>query len=150
MVPAMLLSRKQITQLLIALTFVAMIAQPFTAVAKAQMTRNAELSDFSAMLDSRGVDIAWQATGTGVDWNFTLYRSQSCQFDGAEEVAAPIFSSINDETQIAHYSLTDTGETVVATCAYWLVATAEDGEKQHFGPYSVLGRTTVYLPLALQ
>ena len=146
----MLLSWKRITQFLIALTLAAMVAQPFIVVAKAQTARNATLSDFSALLDSRGVDIEWQATGAGVDWNFTLYRSQSCQFEGAEEVAAPIFSSINDETQIAHYSLTDTGETVVATCAYWLVATEGNGEKQHFGPYGVQGRTTIYLPLALQ
>lgn len=146
----MLLSWKRITQVLLAIIFAALLAQPLGVVAKAQTARNVELSDFSAMLDGRGVDVEWLATGTSTDWNFTLYRSRSCQFDGAEEVAAPIFSSINDETQVAHYSLTDTGETVIATCAYWLVATEGSGEKQHFGPYGVQGRTTVYLPLALQ
>lgn len=146
----MLLSRKRTTQVLLALIFVVLLAQPLGGVAKAQTARKVELSDFSAMLDGRGVDVEWLATGMSADWNFTLYRSRSCQFDGAEEVASPIFSSINDETQVAHYSLTDTGETVVATCAYWLVATEGSGEKQHFGPYGVQGRTTVYLPLALQ
>lgn len=146
----MLLSWKHIIQFLLAIAFATVLTQPFVVVANAQMARSVALSDFSAMLDSQGVDVEWQVTGMSVDWNFTLYRSQSCQFAGAEEVAAPIFSSINDETQIAHYSLTDTGTAVVATCAYWLVATEGNGEKQHFGPYEVQGRTTVYLPLALQ
>lgn len=146
----MLLSWKHITRFLIIITCAALFAPLSALVANAQTARNIELSDFSAMLSSRGVDVEWHATGASVDWQFTIYRSQSCQFDEAEEVAAPIFSSINDETQIAHYSLTDTGDTVVATCAYWLVATEGRGEKQNFGPYSVQGRTTVYLPLALQ
>lgn len=146
----MLLSWKYITRFLITITFAALLAPLSVLVANAQTARNIELSDFSAMLGSRGVDVEWHATGASVDWQFTIYRSQSCQFEEAEEVAAPIFSSINDETQIAHYSLTDIGDTVVATCAYWLVATEGRGEKQNFGPYSVQGRTTVYLPLALQ
>ena len=146
----MLLSSKRITQFLITVNCAALLAALSVIVANAQTARNVELSDFSAMLGSRGVDVEWHATGASVDWQFTIYRSQSCQFEEAEEVAAPIFSSINDETQTAHYSLTDIGDTVVATCAYWLVATEGRGEKQNFGPYSVQGRTTVYLPLALQ
>ena len=146
----MLLSSKRITQFLITVNCAALLAALSVIVANAQTARNVELSDFSAMLGSRGVNVEWHATGVSVDWQFTIYRSQSCQFDEAEEVAAPIFSSINDETQIAHYSLTDTGDTVVATCAYWLVATEGSGKKQNFGPYSLQGRTTVYLPLALQ
>lgn len=147
----MLLSWKRITKLLMALIFAALLAQQVVVSTDAQAAaRSVELADFSAILGNRGVDVEWQTTGASVDWNFTIYRSQSCQFDGAAEVAAPIFSSINDETQIAHYSLTDTGDAIVATCAYWLVATKGSGEKQYFGPYQVLGRTTVYLPLALQ
>lgn len=146
----MLLSSKRITQFLITILFTTLFAPLSVIVANAQTARTVELSDFSAMLGSRGVAVEWHATGVSIDWQFTIYRSQNCQFNEAEEVAAPIFSSINDETQIAHYSLTDTGDTIVATCAYWLVATKGSGEKQNFGPYSVQGRTTVYLPLALR
>ncbi len=120
------------------------------AEANMQGTRHSDLSDFLAMLATQGVAIEWQANGTSVDWRFTLYRSQTCQFDDAEEVFAPIFSSINDEKQVAHYSLTDEEASAIATCAYWLVATESDGSKQHFGPYQVQGRSTVYLPLALR
>lgn len=123
---------------------------PLLAEVNIQITRAAELSDFVAILATQGIAIEWQANGDSIEWRFALYRSQNCQFDGAEEVIAPIFSSINDETQVAHYSLTDTEEPIIATCAYWLVATEDDGKKQHYGPYQVQGRSTVFLPVALQ
>ena len=145
----MLLSKRQIIQLLLIILFGVGVMPTIVAVAHAQTPRQAELADFSAILANQGIVIQWQASGTSVDWNFALYRSQNCQFDGAVEVTAPIFSSISDDTQIAHYSANDTAEPIVATCAYWLVATESGGQQQHFGPYEVQGRTTVYLPLAL-
>jgi hypothetical protein len=146
----MLPSWKRILQLLIAITFVYWIIQPTVAVANGQTLRHAALADFTAILANQGIAIQWQANGDSVDWNFTLYRSQTCQFEGAVEVTAPIFSSISDETNIAHYSANDTAEPVVATCAYWLVATDGDSQQRHFGPYEVQGRTAVYLPLVVQ
>jgi len=148
----MLPLRKRLLQILFAMLLVAMgtrwLSPPLLAETSAQVVRHSDLSDFLALLAHPGVAIEWQANGTSVDWRFTLYRSQNCQFDGAQEVSAPIFSSINDEKQVAHYSLTDSEDTALATCAYWLVATESDGDKQHFGPYQVQGRSTVYLPLA--
>lgn len=141
-------------QLLCAVMFVSTLSNwlihPLVAEANARNTRHAELSDFIAVLATQGIAIEWQANGDSIEWRFALYRSQNCQFDGAQEVVAPIFSSINDETQIAHYSLTDTEEPIIATCAYWLVATENNGQKQHYGPYQVQGRNTVFLPVALQ
>ncbi len=148
----MLPLRKRILQILFAIMLVSTatswISPPLLAEAKAQAARHSDLSDFLAMLASQGVAIEWQANGTSVDWRFALYRSQNCQFDGAEEVSAPVFSSINDEKQVVHYSLTDVEDAAIATCGYWLVATELDGGEQHFGPYQVQGRSTVYLPLA--
>ncbi len=138
------------SQWLIALLVVYTLLLPAHVSANAQSAQNAELSAFAAVMTAPGIAIEWQANGAGVDWNFTLYRSQNCQFEGAEEVVAPIFSSINDETQSAFYTLTDTEEFAVTTCAYWLVATESDGKTQHFGPYQVEGRSVVYLPLALK
>lgn len=148
----MLPLRKHLLQILFAILLVAPVARwispPLLASASTQGARHSDLSDFLAMLANQGVAIEWQANGTSVDWRFTLYRSQNCQFDGAEEVSAPIFSSINDEKQIAHYSLTDVEAAALATCAYWLVATQNNGEQIHFGPYQVQGRSIIYLPLA--
>ncbi len=147
----MLSLRKRIIQILCAILFVAMgthwLSPPLLAETNAQSAQHSDLADFLAMLASQGVAVEWQATGTSINWRFTLYRSQTCQFDGAEEVSAPIFSSINDEKQIAHYSLTDAETLAMSTCAYWLVATESDGAKQQFGPYQVQGRTTVYFPV---
>jgi len=147
--PAMLPVGKHITKLLFTLILVVLLSRPLMVEANSQTPRHTTLSDFVALFDAQGIAIAWQATGVSVDWQFTLYRSQNCQFDGAQEVTAPIFSSINDDTKIAHYSLTDADGPIVATCAYWLVATESDGAKQHFGPYEVQGRSTVYLPITM-
>jgi hypothetical protein len=146
----MLLVSKSITKLLFALILAALLSQPMMVGATSQTTRAATLSDFVALFDAQGIAIAWQATDASVDWQFTLYRSQNCQFDGAQEVTAPVFSSINSDTKVAHYSLTDADGPVVATCAYWLVATENDGDKQHFGPYEVQGRNAIYLPITLR
>lgn len=150
----MLLLRKHSMQLLLPLMLVSMLSHwlthPLLAEDNTQIARRAELSGFTAILVNQGVAIEWQANGDSIQWRFALYRSQNCQFEGAHEVIAPIFSSINDETQVAHYSLTDSEEPVIATCAYWLVATEDDGQKQHYGPYQVQGRSTVFLPVALQ
>lgn len=127
------------------------VTSPLLAEARVQTVihnDHQDLEDFLASLASQGVAIEWQATGTSVNWQFTLYRSQNCQFDGAEEVSAPIFSSINDENQVAHYSLTDAETVALSTCGYWLQATESSGAKQQFGPYKVHGLSTVYLPLA--
>lgn len=141
---------KRSLQLLIAITLLWWLIQPAAALANDQTPRRAELADFTAVLANQSIAIQWQATGGSVDWNFSLYRSQNCQFEGAVEVTAPIFSSINDETNIAHYSANDTAEPLIATCAYWLVATENNGQQQHFGPYEVQGRQAIYLPIAVQ
>ncbi|MEZ4731190.1 MAG: hypothetical protein R3E79_29065 [Caldilineaceae bacterium] len=144
---------KRMRQLFLPIVLVSMLFQwlthPLWAEANTGIARQTELSGFTAILATQGVAIEWQANGESIQWRFVLYRSQNCQFDGAQEVIAPIFSSINDETQVAHYSLTDTEEAVIATCAYWLVATEDDGQKQHYGPYQVQGRSTIFLPVAL-
>ena len=147
---AMLPLGKQTTKLIFALILVVALSRPLIVEANGQTTRHATLSDFVALFDAEGIAIAWQATDASVDWQFTLYRSQNCQLDGAQEVTAPVFSSINDATKIAHYSLTDADGPIVSTCAYWLVATEGDGTKQHFGPYEVQGRSMVYLPITLR
>jgi hypothetical protein len=136
--------------LMLVSTLLIWLTHPMVAEAALRIAYRTDLSNFVAILVNQGVAIEWQADGDSIEWRFTLYRSQNCQFDGAEEVIAPIFSSINDETQIAHYSLTDTEEAIIATCAYWLVATEDNGKKQHYGPYEVQGRSTVFLPVVLQ
>lgn len=148
--PAMLSLLKAMIKFLLVFALIGILMQPLRAGANAQTPDDAALSAFVAILTAPGIAIEWQANGDGIDWGFTLYRSQNCQFDGAVEVVAPIFSSINDETQIARYTLIDTQESVAATCAYWLVATEGNGNTQQFGPYQVQGRSTVYLPLALR
>ncbi|MCE7989695.1 MAG: hypothetical protein DYG89_51780 [Caldilinea sp. CFX5] len=126
------------------------VMRPAVALADIQNSPRAALADFTAVLANQAIHVQWQATGSSVDWNFALYRSQNCQFEGAVEVTAPIFSSINDESNVANYSANDTAEPVLATCAYWLVATESNGQQQQFGPYEVQGRQAVYLPIALQ
>lgn len=146
----MLPSKKQMIQLFLALALLLGVMRPIAALADTQNSPRAALADFTAVLENQAVHVQWQASGSSVDWNFVLYRSQNCQFEGAMEVTAPIFSSINDETNIASYRASDTAEPVLATCAYWLVATETNGTQQHFGPYEVEGRRAVYLPIALQ
>lgn len=146
----MLPSKKQMIQLFLIVALMLGVMRPVVALAATQDSPRATLADFTAMLVNQAVEVQWQASGSGVDWNFALYRSQNCQFDGAVEVTAPIFASINDESNVAHYSTSDTAEPVLATCAYWLVATESNGRQQHFGPYEVQGRQAVYLPIALQ
>lgn len=146
----MLLSKKQMFQLFLAVALMLGVLRPAVALADTQDSPRAALADFSAVLANQAIQVQWQASGSSVDWNFALYRSQNCQFDGAVEVKAPIFSSINDESNVAHYSASDTAEPVLATCAYWLVATEGNGQQQHFGPYEVQGRQAVYLPIVLQ
>ena len=141
---------KQTIKLLFALILVVALSRPLIVEANGQTTRHATLSDFVALFDAEGIAIAWQATDASVDWQFTLYRSQNCQLDGAQEVTAPVFSSINDDTKIAYYSLTDADGPIMSTCAYWLVATENGGAKQNFGPYEVQGRSMVYLPITLR
>jgi hypothetical protein len=146
----MLPSKKRMIQLFLIVALMLGVTRPVAALAAAQDSPRTTLADFTAVLVNQAVEVQWQASGNGVDWNFVLYRSQSCQFDGAVEVTAPIFSSINDESNVAHYSTSDTAEPLLATCAYWLVATESNGQQQHFGPYEVQGRQAVYLPIALQ
>lgn len=146
----MLPSKKQIIQLCLAVALLLGVMRPAVALAGPQDSPRAALADFTAVLTNQMIHVQWQASNGSVDWNFVLYRSQNCQFDGAVEVTAPIFSSINDETNIASYSASDTAEPVLATCAYWLVATETNGTQQHFGPYEVQGRQAIYLPIALQ
>lgn len=145
----MLPSKKQIIQLFLAIVLLLGVVQPTVALADTPGSPRAALADFTAILTNQAILVQWQASDGSVDWNFALYRSQNCQFEGAVEVTAPIFASINDETNIAHYSANDTAEPVLATCAYWLVATESNGQQQQFGPYEVQGRQAIYLPIAL-
>lgn len=146
----MLPSKKQLIQLSLIGALMLGVMQPIVALADTHDSPRAALADFSAVLANQAIHVQWQASGSSVNWNFALYRSQNCQFEGAVEVTAPIFSSINDESNVAHYSASDTAEPVLATCAYWLVATENNGQQQQFGPYEVQGRQAVYLPIALQ
>lgn len=146
----MLPVKKQLIQLFLTVALVLGVMRPTIALADTQDSPQAALAGFTAVLVNQAVQVEWQAAGSGVEWNFMLYRSQNCQFTGAVEVTAPLFSSINDESNVAHYSTSDTAEPVLAICAYWLVATESNGQQQHFGPYEVQGRQAVYLPLVLQ
>ena len=147
--------KKRILQTVLVMGFVFLIGgQPFlprqVQAHSQQRALTAELSSFIAIYDDQGIDIEWQVSGDGIDWQFSVLRSQNCQLESAEQVSAPMFSSINDETQIVYYSMTDIDEPLIATCGYWLVATKEGGNQQHFGPYAVQGRHLLYLPLAVQ
>lgn len=146
----MLPSKKQMIQFFLVMALLFGVIQPRVAQARPEDGLLATLANFTAVLADQTILVQWQASGGSVDWNFALYRSQNCQLEGAVEVTAPIFSSINDETNVASYSANDTAEPLLATCAYWLVASEGNGQQQHFGPYEVQGRQAVYLPIALQ
>ncbi|MBX3010661.1 MAG: hypothetical protein KF832_04105 [Caldilineaceae bacterium] len=140
---------KSLIKALVVLLLLGGLLQPLRSHASTQSVLETQLSAFEAILTPPGIAIQWQVTGASLDWGFTLYRSQNCQLEGATEVVAPIFSSVNDEAHIAHYTLTDTGD-LMATCAYWLVATETTGAVQQFGPYQIKGRSVIYLPIAVQ
>lgn len=146
----MLPSKKQMIQFFLVVALLVGIIRPTVVLAGVEDSPRAALANFTAVLADQTILIQWQATEGSVDWNFALYRSQNCQLEGAVEVTAPIFSSINDETNTASYSANDTAEPLLATCAYWLVASEGNGQQQRFGPYEVQGRQAVYLPIALQ
>ncbi|MEZ4863349.1 MAG: hypothetical protein R3C14_18675 [Caldilineaceae bacterium] len=140
----------RITSILVAMVATLGTAQTLLARSETPATEQAEELQFVAVLVTEGAKIEWQASGAAFAWNFTLYRGATCEFAGAAEVLAPIFSSVNTESNTVYYSLEDTEGNVLGACNYWLQSTAADGTQKLFGPYTLEGKTVLYLPWIAQ
>lgn len=109
-----------------------------------------KLVSFRAVQDAAGVQLEWQ-TPIAQSWStFAVYFSQDCQWESAILLTAPLFSSVDSETEVVTYSLLDENSTSPPPCSYWVVGTEVSGAHHTFGPVSVQGLYAIYLPVVHQ
>jgi hypothetical protein len=106
-----------------------------------------EITNLRAMQEAAGIHVEWQMPVTQSWSGFTVYHSQDCQWKSAAVVTAPVFSSVDSETNWITYTLLDENPTNQAHCSYWVVGTKESGSQHTFGPVSVQRAYGLYLPV---